>query len=42
MFIHGDDGFGIVKGRDEAVRASNRVRGDLGLYGLLPSEEISE
>ena len=42
MFIHVDDGFGIVKGRENAVRASNEVRRDLARYGLLASEEKSE
>ena len=42
MFIHVDNGFGIVKGRDNAVRASNEVRRDLDLYGLLATEEKSE
>ena len=42
MFIHVDDGFGIVKGRDNSVRASNEVRQDLDLYGLLATEEKSE
>ena len=35
VFIHVDDGFGIVKGRENAVRASNEVRRDLAHYGLL-------
>ena len=42
MFIHVDDRFGIVKGRENSVRASNEVRRDLALYGLLASEEKSE
>ena len=42
VFIHVDDGFGIVKGRDECVRVSNRVRQDFALYGLLALEEKSE
>ena len=42
VFIHVDDGFGIVKGRDNAIRASNKVRSDLACYGLLASEEKSE
>ena len=42
MFIHVDDGFGIVKGRENLVRASNKVRGDLALYGLLATKEKSE
>ena len=42
VFIHVDDGFGIVKGRDNTVRASNEVRWDLDLYGLLSTEEKSE
>ena len=42
MFIHVDDGFGIVKCRENLVRASNKVRSDLALYGLLASEEKSE
>ena len=42
VFIHVDDGFGIVKGRDNLVRASNKVRRDLDLYGLLATEEKSE
>ena len=29
VFIHVDDGFGIVKGRENSVRASNEVRRDL-------------
>ena len=39
VFIHVDDGF---KGRENSVRASNEVRRDLVLYGLLASEEKSE
>merc|ERR1712240_866220 len=42
VFIHVDDGFGIVKGRDNSVRASIEVRRDLDLYGLLAAEEKSE
>ena len=42
VFIHMDDGFGMVKGREEAVRVSNMVRRDLVLYRLLASEEKSE
>ena len=42
VFIHVDEGFGIVKGRENLVRASNKVRGDLALYGLLATEEKSE
>ena len=42
VFIHVDDGFVIVTGRDECVRASNRVRRDLALCGLLSWEENSE
>ena len=42
VFIHMDDGFGMVRGREEAVRVSNMVRRDLALYGLLASEEKSE
>ena len=42
VFIHVDDGFEIVKGTEEAVRASNRVREDLARYGLLASETKSE
>ena len=37
-----DDGFGIVMGRDECVRASNRVRRDLVSYGVLTEELMSE
>ena len=42
VFIHVDDSFGIVKGRDEAVRVSNRIRRDLALYGLLALEKKLE
>ena len=42
VFIQVDDGLGFVKGRDECVRVSNRVRRDLALYGLLALEEKSE
>ena len=42
VFIRVDDGFGIVKGRENSVRASNEVRRDLALYGLLASEEKLE
>ena len=35
VFIHMNDRFGMVKGREEAVRVSNRVMKDLTLYGLL-------
>ena len=42
VFIHVDDGFGIVKGRQNAVRASNEVRRDLTRYGWLTSEEKNE
>ena len=41
-FIHVDYGFGMVRGREEAVRGSSMVRRDLGLYGLLASEEKLE
>ena len=41
-FLHMDDGLGLVKGREEAVRASERVRRDLQRYGLLASESKSE
>ena len=41
-FLHVDDGLGLVKGRDAAVRASECVRRDLQRYGLLASEEKSE
>ena len=41
MFIHVDDGLGIVQGREEALRASKRVIEDLKCYGLLASEEKS-
>ena len=37
-FIHVDDRLGLVKGREEAVRASESVRKDLQSYGLLASE----
>merc|ERR1712082_551627 len=37
--IHVDDGLGIVRGRLEALKASRRVREELGRYGLLASEE---
>ena len=40
VFIHVDDGFGIVKGRENSVRASNKVRGDLALYGLLVTGKV--
>ena len=39
---HVDDGLGIVKGRENSVRASNKVRDDLALCGLLAMEEKSE
>ena len=42
VFIHVDDGLGIVRGREEALRASKRVREDLEHYDLLASEEKSE
>ena len=42
MLIHVDDGLGIVREREEALRASKRVREDLERYGLLASEEKSE
>ena len=42
VFIHVDDGFCIVKRRENLVRASNKVRSDLALYGLLASKEKSE
>ncbi len=38
VFIHVDDGLGIVRGRQEALKASRRVREELGRYGLLASE----
>ena len=41
VFIHVDDGLGIVKGRSEALEASRIVRKDLGRYGLLASEKKS-
>ena len=41
VFIHVDDGLGIVRGRSEALEASRTVRKDLGRYGLLASEEKS-
>ena len=42
VFIHVDNCFGIVRGRENLVRASNEVRRDLALYGLLASKEKSE
>ena len=33
VFIHVDDGLGIVRGRQEALKASRRVREELGRYG---------
>ena len=39
VFIHVDDGFGIVKGRLKTLKASRRVREELRKYGLLASEE---
>ena len=39
VFIHVDDGLGIVRGRSEALEASRTVRKELGRYGLLASEE---
>ena len=41
VFIHVDNGFSIVKGRENSVRASNKVRLDLDLYSLLATEEKS-
>ena len=42
VFIHVDDGLGIVRGREEALRVCKRMREDLECYGLLASEEKSE
>ena len=39
VFIHVDDGLGIVRGRQKALKASRRVREELGSYSLLASEE---
>ena len=36
-----DDGLGIVRGRLEALKASRRVREELGRYGLFALEEKS-
>ena len=41
VFIHVDDGFGIVKGRLKTLKGSRRVREELRKYGLLASEEKS-
>ena len=41
VFIHVDDGLGIVRGRLEALKASRTVREELGRYSLLASEEKS-
>ena len=42
VYLHVDDGLGIVQGREAAVRASESVRKDLKKYGLLMSEDKSE
>ena len=42
VYLHVDDGLGIVQGREAAVRASECVRKDLKEYGLLMSEDKSE
>ena len=42
VYLHVDDGLGIVQGKEAAVRASEHVRNDLKRYGLLMSEEKSE
>ena len=42
VFIHVDDGLGIVWGRERALRANRRVRKDLDCYGILASEKKSK
>ena len=42
VYLHVEDGLGIVRGKEEAVQASKDVREDLVKYGLLTSEEKSE
>ena len=42
VYLHMDDGLGIITGKEAAIWASERVRKDLKKYGLLVSEEKSE
>ena len=42
MYLHVDDGLGIVMGKETVIWASERVRKDLRKYGLLVSEDKSE
>ena len=42
VYLHVDDGLGIVKGKEAAIWASESVRKDLKKYGLLVSEDKSE
>ena len=42
VYLHVDDGLGIITGKEAAIWASERVRKDLKKYGLLVSEEKSE
>lgn len=39
IFLHIDDGLGLCSTREESLRASEQVRGDLIKYGLLISEK---
>ena len=41
VYLHVDDGLGIVKGREAAVCASESIRKDLRKYGLLVLEDKS-
>ena len=39
VFIHVDDGLGIVRGKERGLEASRKIREELGRYGWLASEE---
>ena len=39
VFIHMDDGLGIVRGKEKVLETSRKVREELGRYGWLASEE---
>ena len=39
MFIHVDDGLGIVRGKKNMLEASRKVREELGRYGWFALEE---
>ena len=42
VYLHMDDGLGIITGKEVAIWASERVRNDLKRYGLLVSKDKSE